>query len=333
MSNLVPAHYRSVSVTDLEAGGGVALNEASLRSFFVGREAYRRTAYIVVRQAGAGAVVAVTKASEQELFSPIVALELLAGPDDCALVDAPEADVGVPTQLAAAALALAPGIRCAVVTGRYRHISFILDPQPYRIRVVEVAPPLPAKLVDQARRLLDVAEELPPLDLRPEVFDLVALAAEVPSSRYLFPCRGSGVAPPGAEVAYLDQRPARQPWVLVGCARSRQFHRWFYGEPGPAEPGADPDPAEPGAGPHADPGAGMASVDMCPRRLAAVTGDGPTLTKCCLLEAGIERDGDCVVVPWGASLDEVREGLREVARIAERPGERQERAEHGWAPV
>jgi hypothetical protein len=34
------------------------------------------------------------------------------------------------------------------------------------------------------------------------------------------------------------------------------------------------------------------------------------LTKCCLLERGIEVDGGTAVVPWGANLDEVRAALR-----------------------
>src|SRR2546421_89681 len=190
------------------------------------------------------------------------------------------------------------------VAGRYRHVSFILDPAASVVRVVEVSPPFPAKLLDQAQRVLDVADDLPPIELRGEVVDLEALAATHPAERYLLPCRGSGAAPPGAEVAYLDQRPPfpenGQSWTLVGCARSRQLHRWFYGDVEPP------------------------TVDICPRELAAATPTGvPTLTKCCLLEEDIVRDGNCVVVPWGASLDEVRRGLREVALLSE----------PAWAPA
>ena len=38
--------------------------------------------------------------------------------------------------------------------------------------------------------------------------------------------------------------------------------------------------------------------------------DGPLLTKCCLLEDRVASDGDTVVVPWGASLAQISEGLR-----------------------
>jgi hypothetical protein len=55
---------------------------------------------------------------------------------------------------------------------------------------------------------------------------------------------------------------------------------------------------------------------MCPRNLAAQRdqvaeeGSGPLLTKCCLLEDRVVSDRGTVVVPWGASMAQIREGLR-----------------------
>jgi hypothetical protein len=177
-----------------------------------------------------------------------------------------------------------------IVRGRYGHVSFILDPAPVRIRVLEVVPPWPPKLVDQLARVLDVAEDLPPVELVPELVDLRDLAARRPAARYLFPCRAGQGAQDGAEISYLDEIPPREPWTLVGCARSRAIHDWFYGGEVP-------------------------QVDMCPRNLAR--GDGPMLTKCCLLEDRVACDGDTVVVPWGASLAQIRDGLR--LAVAARP--------------
>ena len=54
-------------------------------------------------------------------------------------------------------------------------------------------------------------------------------------------------------------------------------------------------------------------VDMCPRSLASrrpAGRPGPVLTKCCLLEDRVSADGDCVVVPWGATFAQVKEGLQ-----------------------
>jgi hypothetical protein len=229
----------------------------------------------------------VETASREPLFAPITTVTLLAGPDEAAFVHSAGVDLGVPSQVCAAALREAPGSRCVIVQGRYEHVSFILDPAPIHVRLAEVAPPYPPKLLDQARRVLEVAEDLPPMTLEPKIFDLIELAAARPAERYLFPCRGSGIAPEGAEVFYLDERPPRADWVLVGCERSRQIHRHFYGDEPP-------------------------NVEMCPRELIT-PGPDPILTKCCNLEEGVVQDGTMTVVPWGATLSEVHAGLRQLA--------------------
>ena len=291
--NLVPAQYREVSVTEVP----VALGEDALREYLTGRPVYRRTRYVIARHGDASAVAEVGKESEQPLFSPVTSVTVLAGPDETALVDAPDVDTAVPTQLARVALGQAPGARCVIVRGRYGHVSFILDPAPIRIRVLEVVPPWPPKLVDQLTRVLDLAEDLPPVELAPDLVDLRELAGRRPASRYLFPCRAGQGVQAAADVSYLDEIPDREPWTLVGCARSRAIHDWFYGDEVP-------------------------QVDMCPRNLAAdranANGSGPLLTKCCLLEDRVASDGDLVVVPWGASLTQIRDGLRlaVAARVA-----------------
>ena len=93
-----------------------------------------------------------------------------------AVLTDPELDTSVPSQIAALAALKAPEARCVVVTGRYGHVSFILDPSPLRIRVLDVVPPEPAKLVDQVRRVLEVAGDLPPIELIPDVVEIGTLA-------------------------------------------------------------------------------------------------------------------------------------------------------------
>ena len=112
------------------------LTTEGLERHFLGREAYRRTRYVVARHGPDTAVVEVARAEDGPLFSPIVGVRVLALPGECSLVDAPEVDTGVPTQLARAARELAPAARCVVVHGLYRHISFILEPAPIRVQVV-----------------------------------------------------------------------------------------------------------------------------------------------------------------------------------------------------
>jgi hypothetical protein len=329
--NLVPSQYRHVSVADVP----VPLDEPSVRGYLMGRPAYRRTRYLVARHGEASAVLEVSKESEQPLFSPITAVRLVAAAEETAFVDAPQADTAIPSQLARVAAERAPGARCVIVRGRYGHVSFIADPAPVRVTVVEVVPPWPAKLVDQLTRVLDLAEDLPPVELVPDLVDLADLAGTQPSAHYLFPCRagggsadvraggaggdasaggagadvsagragadipaggaGAGVragggpgAGPTAEVSYLDEVPGRRPWTLIGCARSRAIHDFFYGDE-------------------------VDTVDMCPRSLASrrLAGrPGPVVTKCCLLEDRVDAEGNRVVVPWGATFAQVKEGLQ-----------------------
>jgi hypothetical protein len=287
--NRTPTRDRAVAVSTLDA----PFSERVVGDWLLGRPAYRRTRYIVARGNPEIAVVEVTKRAEQELFSEITSVSVLASPEETAFVHAPEADTTVPSQLARVAAAQAPGFRCVVIEGRYEHINFILDPAPLPVHVVEVVPPWPAKLVDQAERMLAVAEDLPPIELVPELIDVADLAREAPAAHYLLPCRGGGGSIAGAQVSYLDEIPERAEWTLLGSARSRAIHRYFYGYDAP-------------------------SVELCPRhrdRCAAPAG-AAVLTKCCQLEAGIERDGCTVIVPWGASLAEVCQGLAAAAEAA-----------------
>lgn len=282
--NLVPGRYRGVSVAALPPG--VALDEDGLRAYFTGRDAYRRTRFVVARAGGATAVLHVTKADADALFSPITGVALLAGPDACAYVHDPDVDTAIPSALAAVAVRV-PGARAVVVQGRYEHVNFILDARPLRVVVREVVPPEPAKLHDQAQRILDVTEDLPPIELVGELTDMGALAAKHPAEHYLLPCRGSGGDVEGALVSYLDEHPPRADWTLLGCTRSQQIHSWFYGEDAPA-------------------------VDFCPKR---APGPRPPalLTKCCLQEEHTETGPGWASVPWGSSLDHVREALRALA--------------------
>jgi hypothetical protein len=281
-TNLVPGAYRGVAVTSFEG----PLDAADLTRHFVGREAYRRTRFIVVRNGDETAIVQVDKESDEPLFSPISSLRLLAGPAECAYVDAPKVDTAVPTALAETALSEAPGKRAVVIQGRYGHVNFIIDPTPLRVTVREAAPPYPAKLLDQARRVLELAEDLPPMELVPEVMDLTEQAELASGTGVLLPCRGGGVSVEGSTVDYLDERPTRRPWTLIGCERSQQIHEWFYGERAP-------------------------QIDICPRKRHG--GSGAILAKCCLLETHIETDDKQVVVPWGASLAQIAEGLSALA--------------------
>jgi hypothetical protein len=285
--NLVPLPYRQVSVQPY-AG---PMTEAAISAHLLGREAYRRTNFIVLHrdpvETSELAVVAVARQDDEALFSPITGVEVLALPDTCVFAKDPNTDCANRSALAALAHRDAVGAdRTLVVWGRYDHINFIHHPDPFVLRIVEVAPPEPAKLFDLAERVLSYAD-LPPIRLELERIDIADLARRHPAAQYLVPCRCGGLDDLGAPVNYLDERPAeRRDWVLVGCERSLQFHRHYYGD----EP---------------------TRVEMCPRRIAGARSE-PTMLKCCLLEFDIEAVGQVMTVPWGTDLAMVERALRQL---------------------
>ena len=239
---MIPHQYRTVAFTDVE----VDLDEQSLRDFFCSRQVYRRTRFVVARRGVEIAVVELVKTAEEDLFVDVAQVRMLARPDETILVVRPDIDTAVPSQFARVAADAPDGIRCVVVRGRYEHVNFILDAAPRRVHVLDVAPPWPAKLVDQVQRVIDTAEDLPATECVPQVVDLEDLAAAAPAEHYLLACRGGGMSVPGAMISYLDEVPPEGDWTLLGCARSRAIHDHFY-----------PDRA-----------AALRQVDTCPIHLA-----------------------------------------------------------------
>jgi hypothetical protein len=271
--NFICRPYRGVSVQHWSG----PLDEVAVKEVLLSREAYRRTEFVVLRgDQRQTALVQLTCSAHEALFNPITAVEWLAGPEDCAYVVRHDVDTANATALAEVALAEAPGAPVCVVEGLYQHVNFIVRARPVEVRLIDVIPPDPPRLLDLARQAITVDEDLPPINLRPDRLDVRVLAAGSPSDHYLLPCQGAGLDLPGT-VDYLDQRPPRADWTLVGCERSRQFHRWFYGEDADRQ------------------------VELCPDRLTPVD-DRPTLLRCCLLERGM--------VPWGTNLSEVQAALR-----------------------
>ena len=340
--NITASRYRQVSVATVDS-----LDPDRLAAHFTGREAYFRTRFVVARrrdQPDRVALVELARDGSAELFSPAPAARMLAGAEECAYVRDDQADPGIASHLAAAAQRH-PSARCVVVEGRYSHISFILNPDPIEVTVVDVVPPVPSKLADQVRRILDSTEELPPVIVSERIIDSRELLAEAsqrspdggspqrtassaehrqPSEsggspqQVLVPCRGGGVDIDGAAVSYLDQRPEQtEPWTLLGCERSRQIHDWFYGT-APTEvvdwcprrfvnhavdrpPVGCPDGTDTPDSADQPPGPAAAGLAASP--------DGLVLSRCCLLEEGVERRGGAVWVPWGATLAEVRRAV------------------------
>ena len=286
--NFIARPYRGVSVQDVPS-----LEPAALLARLRSRRVYRRTEFIVAVCGRERALVQLEREEGEGIVVDVRDARLLAGPEAVAFVIDATVDTGNAGQLAGAARRSGQDALVYVVEGRYQHVNFIYAPAPLRIRVVEVVPPHPPKLLDMATTVLGYDEELPPLELDFVPIDLRELAAAHPAEHYLFPCRCAGLDL-DATVDFLDAGPPEMAdWTLVGCERSRQIHAALYGEE-----------------PHA-------RVDFCPLLIeGSVPQPELTLLKCCLRERGIERDGARMTVPWGASLEEVRAALRSLAGVA-----------------
>jgi len=282
--NFVPLPYRCVSFQPYDG----PMTAEAIESYLLKREVYRRT-YIVIlhddkRQY---AVAAVQRSGSDGLFTPLEKVEILGLAEDCVMIEDPDADPA--NRSALARTALQHGVtaqQTAIVIGMFDHINIIHRPKPLRLRVIEVVPPHPPKLLHMVEHVLSYAD-LPPIMVEPVMIDLRDLAATVRPEAYLVPCRSGGLSELGAPVFFLDERPQqRENWTLLGCERSLQFHRHYYGDEPPR-------------------------VEMCPRQLTAAS-DQPTILKCCLLEYDIEQDGNSMVVPWGADLPMVEKALRQL---------------------
>jgi hypothetical protein len=284
--NFIARPYRGVSVQDAPS-----LEPEALLAHVRSRRVYRRTEFIVAVHGEERALVQLERAEGDEILVPVRDAWLLAAPDQVAFVVDHEVDTGNASQLARAARESGIEARAYVVEGRFQHVNFIYAPAPARVRVVEVVPPYPPKLVEMARTVIEFDEDLPPMELEFVPIDLRDLAAAHPAGHYLFPCRCAGLDL-DASVDFLDAGPAHvADWTLVGCERSRQIHEALYGR--------DP----------------QARVDFCPLLHDHDEPEALTLRKCCLRERGVEREGSRMTVPWGASLEEVRQALRSLVGV------------------
>ncbi|MFT5451934.1 MAG: hypothetical protein ACI9N9_001420 [Enterobacterales bacterium] len=283
--NVVPIPYRGTSVQNYEG----EISEKAIQSYFLGKEAYRRTEFIILKGGNDQyAVVAIQKSDYEPLFSNITHVEVLGLSEDCTYIKDSSIDCANRSALADLAYRYQIGeSEICIVEGKYDHINFIYHPEPLVLQVLEVEPPSPPKLYSMAKQVLSYAD-LPPIRVELKTIDVNELCASVDPDSYLMPCRSGGLDNLEKPVYFLDERPRkRQNWVLIGCERSLQFHRHYYGDEPPR-------------------------VEMCPRKLREAS-DIPTLLKCCLIEFDIEKDGNMMVVPWGADLAMVEKALRELS--------------------
>jgi hypothetical protein len=284
MNNLVPPYSR-VAVQHLETD----INETALRTFLQHKEVWFETDYIVFRRGHHCAVAKIEKTTPRDSFCRIMSVEVLSQTDCTRWIDDAAVDTGNPSALAEKARACGIGAsETLVVNGLYEHVNFIHRPQPFMIDVFDLSPPEPPRLLDMARRAL-AHRDFPAIVVNAHVQSIPALARDVVCKTLLFPC-GISELKRTCTAFYLDEHPARQDWVLVGCARSQQIHLHFYEDDCPR-------------------------IELCPKQLFDAQ-NRLALMRCCLIEKRVELVGHIAFVPWGAELSLIEEALRALVDLA-----------------
>ena len=276
-ANIVPLPYSRIAVQHVD----FALNETELKSFLRGKEAWFETDYVVFRRGNDCAVTEIQKTDREDLFCKITDVVIVSLPN--ASIDDFIVDTGNPSALAEKARAL--GVTASetlVVNGLYEHVNFIHRPQPTIIDVFDLSPPEPPRLLDMARRALG-NRDFPAVVLNPHIQSIPEMVRHLGDRPILFPC-GVSQLKAMARAFYLDERPSRQDWVLVGCERSRQVHRHVYGEDPPR-------------------------IELCPKQLFAADG-ALALMRCCMVEKSFNLSGNVATVPWGAELSLIENAIR-----------------------
>jgi hypothetical protein len=287
-ANLVPLPYSRVAVQHVDFD----LSEAHIAGFMRGKRAWYETDYVVFRRGSECAVAEVHKGPREDLFCKMLDVDIVSQTDATRWIDDFTVDTGNPSALATKAKAM--GLTHAdtlVVAGLYEHVNFIHRPEPVHIDVYDVSPPDPPRLFDIAQRVL-ASRSFPAIVLNPHIQSVVELACRVDDKAVLFPC-GVSQLKRTTRGFFLDERPARQDWVLVGCERSGQIHRHLYGDDAPR-------------------------IDLCPKKLFRADGS-LNLIRCCMVEGGFQLSRRIAVVPWGAGIPVVEEALRALLALRGSP--------------
>jgi hypothetical protein len=280
---MFPAHCKEVSVRTVE----IDLTEESIRSYLMGRKAYIRTRFVLLNNGDSWSVAEIEKDAADGVLQEITSVRVITLPDETVFVDEPDLEVLSASEMGRLRESVAK--RCVVVRGKSEHISFFADDEPFDLKLFDVVPPNPTKLIGLVEEAL--RSVLQDSYVRYEVVevDLNGLEGMDGFREVLFPCRASGLNHRG-KLGYMDDPPGLSPRQIreakvVGCSLSARIFKAVYG----SEPQL---------------------VNMCPVDLLEKAGiEGPVLTKCCKVKEGFEIQGEVAVVPWGARVSDVAAAL------------------------
>jgi hypothetical protein len=269
---------------------GFPLREETITTHLLHSRCYASTRYVVLRNGRDTAVVEVEKTESGRVLEEITGIRVLSLPAQTVFVEDGTVDVLNPDSLLQVAKQYAQ--RSVVVKGKYEHVSFIHGRASIKLRVFDVVPPEPAKLVTMVRQALQVQTHRVPVEVLPDITDLRRLAEVSEADSVIFPCSASEITPGtvGRKVFFLDELSAPpEQAVLVGCNLSLKIFKELFN--------CTPE-----------------FIQMCP---AERTSEDLFITKCCELKEGFEVVDGGVVVPWGAEVKDVLEALEVLFELCE----------------
>ena len=97
---MLPTHCKTVSVTEVD----IPLSPADIAEYLLGRRAFTRTEYMILRRGEEMATARVAKKRGFQLFRPMIEVEVLSTPGDTLFVRSPDTDILNPTWMYRAAV-------------------------------------------------------------------------------------------------------------------------------------------------------------------------------------------------------------------------------------
>ncbi|MBC7107531.1 MAG: hypothetical protein H5T41_01865 [Methanomassiliicoccales archaeon] len=274
---MMPEHCKEVSVRTVN----FPLTPTNIAEVVKGKKAYTRTRYYVLRNRNDSAVISVEKEDGNELFRNIKSFEILSLPDETVFVEDRTIDVINRTQMAK--LSQKYKGKLVVVRGMFNHVSFVKDEDLIRINVIDTVPPRPSKLSVIVEKIISMGLINAPIIANHIEIDLESIASTLKTKGVIFPCRASGISCDKV-VYFLDETPEISvESTLVGCDLSRRIFKSLYKKE-------------------------VDFIDICPRNHVRLDGS-PTLVKCCKVKSGYELKNQVAAVPWGTTIEEVKDAL------------------------
>lgn len=245
--------------------------------------AYAKCEYLVLRKDDSFAALRVEKEEGIGLFRKVKDYQILSLPEETDYVRDETIDVlNIPS------LALIQNEhqgRAVVIEGMFSHIVFIKDLEPLILNVMDSVPPSPSKLGVLVKKALDSDFIDLPIIVHEETVDMCSKVSDVKTEGVMFPCKVSGIVT-DRPTYYLDNDPElKHDVTLIGCNLSKRIFESLYRK--------TPE-----------------FINVCPAD--NITTEGKTIVKCCKVKEGHIREGNVVKVPWGATVPEIVEAIKDL---------------------